>query len=106
MAEDATIQAAAAAQQQQQQQQQQKHKSSVKRGPFAWLRRLRAHHKQQQHGQQQQQLHRLGSLEVASSSGDLQPLAPEVLDQLSASANVWALASHLYWGIWAIIQVG
>lgn len=33
-------------------------------------------------------------------------LSPAELDKLSASANVWALASHLYWGIWAIIQVG
>jgi hypothetical protein len=45
-------------------------------------------------------------LEVASSGGALQPLSPEVLDQLCAGVNVWALASHLYWGIWAIIQVG
>jgi hypothetical protein len=51
-------------------------------------------------------LHRLGSMEVPKgSSSNLPPLAPAVVDQLSASANVWALASHLYWGIWAIIQV-
>lgn len=88
----------------------------VRRGPFAWLRRLRRHkqHLQQQQQaqpavqqQQHQQLHRLGSMEVPKGSdSSLQPLAPAVVDHLSASANVWALASHLYWGIWAIIQVG
>jgi hypothetical protein len=85
-------------------------------GPFAWLRRLRLRHKQpqqqpaqqQQQQQQQQQVHRFGSMEVCSSSassGELPPLPADVVDRLSASANVWALASHLYWGIWAIIQV-
>jgi hypothetical protein len=83
-------------------------------GPFAWLRRLRLRRKQpqqqpaQQQQQQQQQVHRLGSMEVRSSSAsssELPPLPADVVDRLSASANVWALASHLYWGIWAIIQV-
>eukprot|EP00878_Enallax_costatus_P046645 GHUV01056890.1.p1 GENE.GHUV01056890.1~~GHUV01056890.1.p1 ORF type:complete len:271 (+),score=63.88 GHUV01056890.1:192-1004(+) len=32
------------------------------------------------------------------------PLPSDQLDRLSAEANVWALASHLYWGIWALIQ--
>lgn len=93
---------------------QQQQQSQPKRGPFAWLQRLRRHkHSRQQQAtslpQQQQQLHRLGSMEVPSgtsgSSSSLPPLAPATLDEMSASANVWALASHLYWGIWAIIQV-
>lgn len=32
------------------------------------------------------------------------PLEPGQLERLSAEANAWALASHLYWGIWALIQ--
>jgi hypothetical protein len=32
------------------------------------------------------------------------PVDPGVLEKLSAEANAWALASHLYWGVWAIIQ--
>lgn len=98
--------------------QQQQQQSRPKRGPFAWLQRLRRHkHSCQQQPpsapqkhEQQQQLHRLGSMEVpsgtsGSSSSSLPPLAPATLEELSASANVWALSSHLYWGIWAIIQV-
>lgn len=27
------------------------------------------------------------------------------LSKLSAEANIWALASHAYWGVWALIQV-
>jgi hypothetical protein len=113
MAEDAAMQ-------QHKQQQQQQQSQPAKRGPFAWLQRLRRHkHSRQQQQpspsaaapqQEQRQLHRLGSMEVptgssSSSSSSLPPLAPATLDELSASANVWALASHLYWGIWAIIQV-
>lgn len=41
----------------------------------------------------------------SGGSAEAAPLPASVMDQLSASANVWALASHLYWGIWAIIQV-
>jgi hypothetical protein len=65
--------------------------------------------RQQQPQQPQQQLHRLGSLEGPEAAGDpgsVPPLPAEQLERLSASANVWALASHLYWGIWAIVQVG
>lgn len=46
---------------------------------------------------------------LADPSSDSTPtaqLTPEQLDQLSAEANVWALASHIFWGVWAIIQVG
>lgn len=32
------------------------------------------------------------------------PIEPQLLDRLVAEANVWALASHLYWGIWALVQ--
>lgn len=96
--------------------QQQHEQSRPKRGPFAWLQRLQRHkHSLQQQAplapqqEQQQWLHRLGSMQVpsgaSSSSSSLPPLAAATLDELSASANVWALASHLYWGIWAIIQV-
>lgn len=31
-------------------------------------------------------------------------LSDEVLDRLVAEANVYALASHLYWGVWALVQ--
>jgi len=105
MAEDAALQAAGQLQQQQQQQQ------PRKRGLFSWLRRHKSTHKKQDQQQQpqQQQLHRLGRMELpggsSSSSGEVTPLSAAVVDQLSASVNVWALASHLYWGIWAIIQV-
>jgi ethanolamine kinase len=41
---------------------------------------------------------------AAAAATEPPPVHPEVLDRLSAEANVWALASHLYWGVWAIIQ--
>lgn len=31
-------------------------------------------------------------------------LSDEMLDRLVAEANVYALASHLYWGVWALVQ--
>jgi ethanolamine kinase len=31
-------------------------------------------------------------------------LSEEELEALSAEANVFALASHVYWGVWAIVQ--
>ena len=31
-------------------------------------------------------------------------LSPEQLERLAAEVNVFALASHMYWGVWAIIQ--
>ncbi len=31
-------------------------------------------------------------------------LEPARVDALCAEANVFALASHLYWGVWAIVQ--
>eukprot|EP00775_Hariotina_reticulata_P008598 gene8598-8780_t len=40
----------------------------------------------------------------SSDSTQTAQLTPEQLDQLSAEANVWALASHIFWGVWAIIQ--
>jgi ethanolamine kinase len=40
----------------------------------------------------------------AAAAAEPPTVDPEVLDRLSAEANVWALASHLYWGVWAIIQ--
>lgn len=53
---------------------------------------------------QQQELFFRHYLAASGSAAANVPLQPEVLDQLSAEANVWALASHLYWGIWALIQ--
>jgi hypothetical protein len=44
------------------------------------------------------------SAAAAAAEADPPPVDPEVLDRLSAEANAWALASHLYWGVWAIIQ--
>ncbi|WIA15359.1 hypothetical protein OEZ85_002023 [Tetradesmus obliquus] len=41
---------------------------------------------------------------AAAAAAELPPVDPEVLDRLSAEANVWALAAHIYWGVWAIIQ--
>lgn len=112
MAEDAVMQAKHGAQQQPQDAEPQQQDAQPKRGPLAWLRRFRRHKSDQQQQQQsgqvpdsQRQVHRLGSMEVPTCSNELPPLQPAVVDQLSASANVWALASHLYWGIWAIIQV-
>lgn len=46
---------------------------------------------------------------LSGSSGRAEPAAswlPPVLQRLSAEANIWALASHAYWGVWALIQVG
>jgi hypothetical protein len=40
----------------------------------------------------------------AAAAAEPLPVSAEALDRLSAEANVWALASHLYWGVWAIIQ--
>eukprot|EP00967_Tisochrysis_lutea_P101452 scaffold152243_cov19-Tisochrysis_lutea.AAC.1 len=31
-------------------------------------------------------------------------VSQDMLDRLSAEANLFALASHAYWGIWALIQ--
>jgi ethanolamine kinase len=44
------------------------------------------------------------SADSAAAAAEPPPVDPEVLDRLSAEANAWALASHLYWGVWAIIQ--
>ena len=38
----------------------------------------------------------------AGSTGSA--VSEEVLTQLEAEANVFALASHAYWGVWALIQ--
>jgi ethanolamine kinase len=40
----------------------------------------------------------------SSSSPPRVDLSPEQLERLSAEVNVFALASHMYWGVWAIIQ--
>jgi hypothetical protein len=101
--------------QQQQQQQQQPSGGDESAGcsccPWGWgrtggVKKQPQPHQQQLQQQQLQQLQRLGSLEVAArSEAELPRLPAAQLDRLSAAANVWALASHLYWGIWAIVQV-
>eukprot|EP00879_Flechtneria_rotunda_P021600 GHRR01022767.1.p1 GENE.GHRR01022767.1~~GHRR01022767.1.p1 ORF type:complete len:323 (+),score=84.31 GHRR01022767.1:302-1270(+) len=47
-----------------------------------------------------------GNSSSSSSGGssEVPPLDAEQLHRLSAEANVWSLASHLYWGVWAVIQ--
>lgn len=42
----------------------------------------------------------LEELQQASTSGSLD----QHLERLSAEANVFALASHVYWGVWAVVQ--
>ena len=32
------------------------------------------------------------------------PLTASELDALTAEADVYALASHIYWGVWAVVQ--
>lgn len=36
--------------------------------------------------------------------GRAAPLSDHQLEKLCAEADVFALASHLYWGIWAVVQ--
>lgn len=56
-------------------------------------------------GEQLAAAHEGLAAETAAAADDADtPVAPDTLDRLSAEANAWALASHLYWGIWAIIQ--
>lgn len=48
-----------------------------------------------------------GSTQASSSSSLAVPrvqLSEEQLDAVCAEANVFALASHVYWGVWAIVQ--
>lgn len=39
-----------------------------------------------------------------SSDGAPAQLAPRQLDRLCAEADLFALASHIYWGVWAVVQ--
>ena len=41
---------------------------------------------------------------MSEAGDDAAPLSPEQLAKLSAEANLFALASHAYWGIWALVQ--
>mmetsp|Transcript_13939 Transcript_13939/g.37215 ORF Transcript_13939/g.37215 Transcript_13939/m.37215 type:complete len:456 (+) Transcript_13939:67-1434(+) len=50
------------------------------------------------HGQQQQQQ------QGHQQTQEPEEVSQDMLDRLSAEANLFALASHAYWGIWALIQ--
>ncbi|KAF5832967.1 kinase-like domain-containing protein [Dunaliella salina] len=58
------------------------------------------------HGQQQQQQQQQQLLQGAGHQHNQEPegVSQDTLDRLSAEANLFALASHAYWGIWALIQ--